>query len=120
MIDEKNDESTEQFISACGYNLNDEQRFELIKEGFLLEDNNNQGFNFFSKLNYVYNDEIYARHYNNEIWRIIYLGQPSIIKNYEGEQYSCGGAYGYPINVEGGLLKYVKLGSIKFLNNYKP
>ncbi|CAL2101246.1 conserved protein of unknown function [Tenacibaculum sp. 190130A14a] len=106
--------------TGCGYNLNDQQRFELIKEGFLLEDANHQGFNFFSKLNYVYNDNIYVEHYNKEIWRIVYLGQPAIIKHYQGQQYTCGAAYGYPLKKGGGYLKHVKLGSIKFLNNYTP
>ncbi|CAM1364770.1 hypothetical protein [Tenacibaculum xiamenense] len=106
--------------TGCGYNLTANQRFELIKEGFLLEDSNNLGFNFFSKLNYVYNDKIYAKHYNGEIWRIVYLGQPAVIKHYVGKQYTCGGAYGYPLDAGGGYLKHVKLGSVKFLNNYTP
>lgn len=121
-MEDKNNQKTseEKTSSGCSYNLNDQQRFELIKEGFLLEDSNHQGFNFFSKLNYVYNDEIYAKHYNDEIWRIVYLGQPSIIKHYVGQEYTCGGAFGYPVQQDGGYLKHVKLGSLKFLNNYTP
>lgn len=121
-MEEKKDEriAIEQNSSGCGYNLNDQQRFELIKEGFLLEDSNHQGFNYFSKMNYVYNDNIYAKHFNDEIWRIVYLGQPAIIKHYQGQEYTCGGVYGYPVEQDGGYLKHVKLGSIKFLNNYTP
>ncbi|WP_431165695.1 hypothetical protein [Tenacibaculum halocynthiae] len=117
---EEKDISISNNNTGCGYNLTDDQRFELIKEGFLLEDANSNGFNFFSKLNYVYNDDVYAKHYNGEIWRIVYLGQPAIIKHYQGLQYTCGGAYGYPISQDGGYLRHVKLGSIKFLNNYIP
>ncbi|MFD1014423.1 hypothetical protein [Winogradskyella rapida] len=106
--------------SGCNYSLNDQQRFELIKEGFLLEDSNHQGLNFFSKLNYVYNDKIYAKHFNNEIWRIVYLGQPAVIRHYEGKEFTCGGAYGYPVKQDGGYLKHVKLGSLKFLNDFTP
>ena len=106
--------------TGCGYTLTPEQRVELIKEGFLLEDSNHQGYNTFSKLNYVFPDKVYAKHYNGEIWRIVYLGQPSIIKHYVGKKYTCGGAIGYPINGVKRYLKHVNLGSIEILDNYQP
>jgi hypothetical protein len=114
-------EEMEEKAQKCRYDLTDEQKFELIKEGFLLEDSNTIGFDTFSKMNYVFADNIYAKHYNNEIWRIVYLGQPSIIRHYVGQGQTCAGAFGYPIeDIDGGELKHVRLGSIKFLNNYKP
>lgn len=106
--------------TGCGYVLTPEQRVELIKKGFLLEDSNHQGYNTFSKLNYVLPDKIYAKHYNGEIWRIVYLGQPSIIKHYVGKKYTCGGAIGYSINGTKRYLKHVNLGSIEILDNYQP
>ncbi len=105
--------------TGCNYNLSESQRFELIKEGFLLEDSNNLGFNMFSKLHYAYPDKIYAKHFNGDVWRIVYLGQPSIIKHYVGKEYTCGGAFGYSINGTDSSLKYVRLGSLKFLNGYQ-
>tara|TARA_B110000902_G_C14089584_1_gene506312 strand:+ start:302 stop:670 length:369 start_codon:yes stop_codon:yes gene_type:complete len=114
-------EEIENEAQKCRYNLTDEQKFELIKEGFLLEASNTLDFDTFSKMNYVYADNIYAKHYNKEVWRIVYLGQPSIIRHLQGQGQTCGGAYGYPIkDKDGGQLKHVKLGSIKFLNNYEP
>lgn len=117
---ERTQASSTSLSSGCGYTLTQEQRVELIKEGFLLEDSNHQGFNTFSKLNYVFPDKVYAKHFNGEIWRIVYLGQPSIIKHYVGKKYTCGGAIGYSINGTKRYLKHVKLGSIEILDNYKP
>lgn len=112
--------NTNNLSTGCGYQLTPAQRIELIKEGFLLEDSNHQGFNTFSKLNYVFPDKIYAKHFNGEIWRIVYLGQPSIIKHYVGKKYTCGGAMGYAVRGTKRYLKHVKLGSIEILENYIP
>jgi len=113
-------QTDKEYTTKCGLKLTDEQQFELIKEGFLIEDYNKPGFDTFNKLNYVYPDKIYAKHFDKTTWRIVYIGQPSLIRHYVGQSTTCGAAYGYPIDQDGGELKHVKLASLKFLDNFKP
>lgn len=106
--------------TGCGHRISDQDRVRLIEAGFAFRDANNLGYSFFSKMNYVYPDKIYAKHYNGEIWRMVYLGQPAIYKDYVGKSYTCGLAYGYPLSRDGGRLTYVNLGSIYILDHYEP
>ena len=102
--------------TGCGYEFTKDQRFELIKAGFVIEESNHLGFSFASKLNYVYNDKIYAKHFDGDIWRIVYLGQPAVMKHSNGK-FTCGAAYGYSTNGDHSKLQHVSLGSIEFIES---
>jgi len=51
---------------------------------------------------------------------MVYLGQPSIFKNYQGKVATCADAYGYSISGDDRFIKHVNLGSIEILENYTP
>lgn len=105
--------------TGCGYPINETDRIKLMKEGFTFSDSNNLGYNFFSKMTYVYPDKMYAQ-VKGEVWRIVYLGLPAVYKEYVGKNFTCSFAYGYPVNGGGGQLTFVQTGTITFLENYSP
>lgn len=82
--------------SGCGYALTPDQRFELIKAGFLLTDANQQGFNFFSRIENVWTQSLYF-FVEAKKHRAVFMTTPSILKDYVGLKYSCGAVYGFPV-----------------------
>ena len=104
--------------TGCGYVISEPDRVSMMKEGFTFSDSNNLGPNFFSKMTYVYPDKMYAK-VGTDVWRIVYLGQPAIYKDYVGRNFTCSFAYGYSV-VGTGKLTFVQAGTISFLENYTP
>ncbi|MGJ8678355.1 MAG: hypothetical protein ACSHX0_12630 [Akkermansiaceae bacterium] len=101
--------------TSCGISLSHEDRIKLLQAGYHLKESRHIGLNIPSKLNYVYPDKIYAKHPDGEVWRIIYLGQPALLKEHPSKITTCGIAYGYPSKKGGGFLQPVNLRSVEFL-----
>lgn len=110
-----NDNKADIETSPAGYQLTPDQRFELIKAGFLLTDANSLGFNFFSKIENVLSQKIYYL-VKGFRYRAVYMTTPSIFKDYVGMNTPNGNIYGFKLGVpEGASLEIHSLTQIRFI-----